>query len=150
MLRINKNLKDNLIGDSAFYRRVIAIVLPMIVQNTITNVVSLLDNVMVGRVGTLEMSAVAIVNQLLFVYNLCIFGGLSGAGIFSAQYAGAKDDKGVAHCFRIKLIISAAMFALSLIVFLGFPRQLIGLYLAKDTAPEIAKITLNHAENYVA
>lgn len=149
MLRINKNLKDNLIGDSAFYRRVIAIVLPMIVQNTITNVVSLLDNVMVGRVGTLEMSAVAIVNQLLFVYNLCIFGGLSGAGIFSAQYAGAKDDKGVAHCFRIKLIISAAMFALSLIVFLGFPRQLIGLYLAKDTAPEIAKITLNHAENYL-
>ena len=61
-------LKENLIGDSAFYRRVITIVLPIIVQNTITNVVSLLDNVMVGRVGTLEMSAVAIVNQLLFVY----------------------------------------------------------------------------------
>ena len=149
MIKKNRNLKENLIGDSAFYRRVMVIVLPMIIQNTITNVVSLLDNVMVGRIGTLEMSAVAIINQLLFVYNLCIFGGLSGAGIFSTQYAGAKDDKGVAHCFRIKLIIAATMFILALVVFLGFPRQLIGVYLAEDTDPEIASITLNHAANYL-
>lgn len=149
MFKINSKLKDNLIGDSIFYGRVTAIVLPMIVQNTITNVVSLLDNVMVGRIGTLEMSAVAIINQLLFVYNLCIFGGLSGAGIFSTQYAGAKDDKGVAHCFRIKLIIAAAMFVLALIVFLKFPQQLIGFYLAKDTAPDVVEITLNHAANYL-
>ena len=146
---IKSSLKNNLIGDSAFYRRVITIVFPIIIQNTITNVVSLLDNVMVGRVGTLEMSAVAIVNQLLFVYSLCIFGGLSGAGIFSTQFAGAKDDDGVRHCFRIKLIIAAAMFCLALIVFFGFSRQLIGVYLAEDTSPEIAKITVTHAENYL-
>ena len=71
------------IGDRAFYRRVIAIVIPIIIQNTITNFVSLLDNVMVGRVGTEQMSGVAIANQLLFVFNLCIFGGLSGSGIFT-------------------------------------------------------------------
>lgn len=70
-------LKNNLIGDRKFYRRVIAIVLPLIIQNTITNVVSLLDNVMVGSIGTLQMSAVAIVNQLIFVFALCIFGGLA-------------------------------------------------------------------------
>ena len=149
MFKINSKLKENLIGDSVFYSKVTAIVLPMIIQNTITNIVSLLDNVMVGRIGTLEMSAVAIINQLLFVYNLCIFGGLSGAGIFSTQYAGAKDDKGVAHCFRIKLIIAVAMFVLALVVFLKFPHQLTGFYLAKDTAPEIAKTTLNHATGYL-
>ena len=70
-------LKSNLIGDRQFYSRMLVIVIPIIIQNTITNVVSLLDNVMVGRVGTLEMSAVAIDNQLLFVFNICIFGGLS-------------------------------------------------------------------------
>ena len=89
------SLKQKLIGDRAFYAQMIAIVVPIIIQNTVTNVVSLLDNVMVGRVGTLEMSAVAIVNQLLFVFNVCIFGGLSGAGIFATQYAGARDDEGV-------------------------------------------------------
>ena len=68
-------------GDRAFYAEMISVVVPIIIQNTVSNVVSLLDNVMVGRVGTLQMSAVAIVNQLLFVFNLCIFGGLAGAGI---------------------------------------------------------------------
>ena len=77
-------LRDCLIGNRGFYRHVLAVVAPIIVQNTLSNVVSLLDNVMVGQVGTLPMSAVAIVNQLLFVFNLCIFGALAGAGIFGA------------------------------------------------------------------
>lgn len=142
-------LKDNLIGDSAFYRRVVAIVLPIIVQNTITNFVSLLDNVMVGRVGTLEMSAVAIVNQLLFVFNLCIFGGLSGAGIFATQYAGAGDNKGMRYCFRIKMIIAAVMFILATAIFTALSEPLISIYLAKDTTPEIAAVTLEHAQSYL-
>ena len=76
-------LRERLFGDRAFYAEVVSVVVPIIIQNTVSNVVSLLDNVMVGRVGTLQMSAVAIVNQLLFVFNLCIFGGLAGAGIFA-------------------------------------------------------------------
>ena len=73
------NLRECLIGDRTFYRHVAVVVLPIIVQNTLSNVVSLLDNVMVGQVGTLPMSAVAIINQLLFVFNLCIWGALAGA-----------------------------------------------------------------------
>ena len=80
-----RSLKDTLVGDRAFYRKVLAVAVPMMIQNAITNFVSLLDNIMVGRVGTEQMSGVAIVNQLLFVYYLCIFGGLAGAGIFTAQ-----------------------------------------------------------------
>ena len=86
-------LRERLIGDKAFYAEVVAVVVPIIIQNTVSNVVSLLDNVMVGRVGTLQMSAVAIVNQLLFVFNLCIFGGLAGAGIFATQYADRKSTR---------------------------------------------------------
>lgn len=76
-------LRECLIGDRTFYRHVAVVVLPIIVQNTLSNVVSLLDNVMVGQVGTLPMSAVAIINQLLFVFNLCIWGALAGAGILA-------------------------------------------------------------------
>ena len=60
------------IGSRDFYRRVLGIALPIIIQNGITNFVSLLDNIMVGQVGTLQMSGVSIVNQLMFVFNLCI------------------------------------------------------------------------------
>ena len=61
------------IGDKRFYLMVLGVAMPIMIQNGITNFVSLLDNIMVGQVGTEQMSGVAIVNQLLFIYNLCIF-----------------------------------------------------------------------------
>ena len=72
-----KNVRKKFIGDKAFYKMVLLIAVPIMIQNGITNFVSLLDNIMVGQIGTEQMSGVAIVNQLMFVYNLCIFGGLS-------------------------------------------------------------------------
>ena len=54
------------IGDRNFYGRYIALALPMIIQNAVTNLVSFLDNIMVGQLGTEQMSGVAIVNQLIF------------------------------------------------------------------------------------
>ena len=97
------------IGDRAFYKRVFQIAVPIIIQNGITNFVSLLDNIMVGQVGTLPMSGVSIVNQLIFVFNLCIFGASSGAGIFTAQFHGREDAEGVRHTFRFKFLICAAL-----------------------------------------
>ena len=93
------------IGDKRFYLMVLGVAMPIMIQNGITNFVSLLDNIMVGQVGTEQMSGVAIVNQLLFIYNLCIFGGVSGAGIFTAQYFGQGNDEGVRNTFRFKLWI---------------------------------------------
>lgn len=94
--------RKKFIGDRAFYKMVLAVAVPIMIQNGITNFVSMLDNIMVGQIGTEQMSGVAIVNQLLFVYYLCIFGGLAGAGIFTAQYFGQKDDEGIRHTFRYK------------------------------------------------
>lgn len=143
------SLRTYLVGDRRFYARVVAVLLPLIIQNTVTNVVSLLDNVMVGRVGTLPMSAVAIVNQLMFVFNLCMFGGLAGAGIFAAQYAGARDEDGVRHCFRMKVYLGAAMLAIAFAVFLAVPERLIAMYLAEGTDARDAAETMGHAMRYL-
>lgn len=142
-------LRERMFGDRDFYEQVVAVVVPIIIQNTVSNVVSLLDNVMVGRVGTLQMSAVAIVNQLLFVFNLCIFGGLAGAGIFATQYAGAHDDKGVRDCFRVKWMIALSMLACALVVLIAFPKRLIGMYLAQETAQADAAATLGFGMDYL-
>ena len=147
--RMRSGIGRKLIGDRAFYSVVLSIVIPVIIQNTVTNIVSLLDNVMVGRVGTMEMSAVAIVNQLLFIFNLCIFGGLAGPGIFSTQYAGAKDEEGIRHCFRVKWMIAAAMLVIAFFVFLLVPEQLISIYLAEGTAAEDAAATLGFGMDYL-
>lgn len=142
-------LRENLVGDRGFYRRVAAVVLPIIVQNTLSNVVSLLDNVMVGQVGTLPMSAVAIVNQLLFVFYLCIFGSISGAGIFGAQFYGQGNMEGVRQTFRIKLLVAGllAVGALGLLAAAG--PALVGLYIAADTTPADAAATLGYAMGYL-
>lgn len=90
------NFKKKYIGDRAFYKMLFALVLPLIIQQGLTNFASLADNLMVGALGTTPMSSVAIANQLVFVFNMTIFGGISGASIFGAQFAGASDWKGAA------------------------------------------------------
>ena len=66
----------------------------MMIQNGITNAVGLVDNIMVGSLGTEAFTAVSIVGQLIFVFNLAIFGGMSGPGIYGAQYFGQKNTEG--------------------------------------------------------
>lgn len=119
----------SLIGDKKFYMMVLAVAVPIMIQNGITNFVSLLDNIMVGRVGTEEMSGVSIVNQLIFVFNLCVFGGVSGAGVFTAQFFGQKNMQGVQHTFRFKMVASILITVIFSVVFLLFGDELIKLYL---------------------
>ena len=142
-------LRECLIGPKGFYRRVAVIVLPIIVQNTLSNVVSLLDNVMVGQVGTLPMSAVAIVNQLLFVFYLCIFGSTAGAGIYGAQFYGQGNLDGVRQTFRIKLVIGAVLTGGALALFLAAGQPMILSYIAAGTAPTDAAATLGFARQYL-
>lgn len=134
--------------EKSFYKRIIHIALPIMVQNGITNFVNMLDNIMVGQVGTNPMSGVAIVNNLLFVWNLCIFGGLSGIGIFTAQFAGRKNNDGIRHTFRLMVLTGVILTALGLGVFLLFGRQLISLYLHGSETANINE-TLLHGHRYL-
>ena len=135
--------------DKHFYRRILSVALPMMIQNGITNFVQMLDNVMVGQVGTIPMSGVAIVNQLLFVFNLCIFGAASGAGIFTAQFKGREDNEGIRHTFRFKILIGLLLSALGAGIFLTFREQLIGLYLTGEGSPEDAAETMAYGVRYL-
>ena len=118
-----------LIGSKGFYKVVLAICIPIVIQNGFTNLASLLDNIMIGQLGTLSMSGVSITNQLLQVFNVTIFGAMSGPGIFMAQFYGKKNKEGVENCFRIKLIIGIIITLLAIFLFYTFGRQLISLYL---------------------
>ena len=120
------------IGDRTFYRHCLTVAIPIIIQNGITNFVSLLDNIMVGQVGTVPMSGVSIVNQLLFVFNLCIFGASSGAGIFTAQFHGSRDHTGVRHTVRFKLLVCSILSLVGCGVFLLWGDKLILLYLTGE------------------
>lgn len=137
------------IGDRNFYRRTVTIALPIVIQNAITSLVSLLDNIMVGRVGQLQMSGTSIVNQLMFIFMLGVFGANAGAGIFTAQFFGNNDKDGVRHTFRFKIMTCTLLTLLFCGVFALFDDALIGLYLQGEGSVEDAAAILQHGKDYL-
>lgn len=144
------NFKRKYIGDKDFYIRYLCLALPMILQNAITNLVSFLDNIMVGQLGTEQMSGVAIVNQLIFVYNLAIFGAASAASIFGAQYFGKGNHKGHMHSFRFKLYSTLLVTALTILLFMTKGADLISLYLTDTAGTGATEETLQYGLEYLA
>ena len=138
------------IGDRTFYRRVLGIAIPIMIQNGITNFVNLLDNIMVGQIGTIPMSGVSIVNGLIFVFNLCIFGASSGAGIFTAQFHGSGDNEGIRHTFRFKFMTCILLSLVGAAVFLTAGEGLIGLYLTGDGDAATAAEVLTYGLEYLS
>ena len=137
------------IGDKPFYRRVFAVMVPVLIQQVITNFVSLLDNLMVGQIGTEPMSGVAIVNQLLFEFALCIFCALAGPGILTAQFYGAEDHAGVRNTFRSKLYLALGAVVVFGALLLVRGETLIRLFLHEGEAGLDLDATLDYAMQYL-
>ncbi len=147
---MKKSFWRKYIGDKAFYKMVLMIVIPVIIQNGITNFVNLLDNIMVGQVGTEQMSGVAIVNQFMNVFNICIFGGVSSAGIFTAQYYGQGSQEGVRNTFRFKFMVCILMTVAAVVLFLTSGESLITLYLHEGAESGDIVKTLEYGKKYLA
>ena len=145
---MNKFLRK-FIGDKAFYRNVLIILLPLVVQQGITSAVNLLDNLMVGSLGEESLSAVGVVNQILMVFNLTVFGGLSGVSIFGAQFAGKGDVDGMRQSFRAKLYFGAAVVIIGVALLWGFDETFIGLFLKGESDPARAALALSEGLDYL-
>lgn len=139
----------SLVGNKSFYRMVLAVAVPIMVQQGITNFVSLLDNIMVGQVGTDQMSGVSIANQLMFIYNLCIFGGTSGAGIFVAQFYGSRNHSGVRSAFQFKVLVAAAVTVIGLLIFGFAGPTLIRAFLHEGSETGDLQATLGYSRDYL-
>lgn len=137
-------------SNTAFLRRFLLIALPIILQNAITNFVAMLDNVMVGQLATAQIAGVTIANNnLIFMFNLCLFGGAAGAGIFTTQYHGSQDQEGIRYTFRFKLVLCLLLTAIGVGVFLFFSEPLVGLYLQGEGDPQLAADTLMYGKQYI-
>lgn len=142
-------MKDLEKDKSNIYSQALHLAVPMMIQSGITNAVGLVDNLMVGSLGTERMTAVSIVGQLFFVFSLAVFGGLSGPGIYGAQYYGQKNDEGIKNAFRLKWWISMFIVFAGIIIFFLFGNNLISLYLQGESEGIDAALTLQSAHDYL-
>jgi len=138
-----------LIGDKNFYKRAFALILPIFIQTFITNFVSMLDNIMVGRVGTAPMTGVAVANQILNVLILCIFGTVSGAGILGAQFFGNGDLERFRDTFRFKIIACVSITALACAAIFIFRTPLISRFLDGEEDRQLAAEALVSGREYL-
>ena len=122
-----------LFNDRKFYRDLFILALPIMLQHLLNSMVSLLDTVMVGRLGTVEIAAVGLGNQIFFLYELLLYGICSGGAIFSAQFWGKKDIPGIRKNMGLCLTISLMAAALFFIPSMFMPETLIGIY-SRDEA----------------
>lgn len=132
------------------FGRALALAVPMMIQNGITNAVGLVDNIMVGSLGTESFTAVSIVGQLIFVFNLAIFGGMSGPGIYGAQYYGQQNTEGFRGTVRIKHWIGLGVLLAGLAAFVFGGEFLIGLYLKGESQDIDPVLTMSIAKQYLA
>ena len=137
------------IGSRKFYSKMFSVMIPVLIQNVITNFVNLLDNIMVGQIGTEPMSGVAIVNQLFFVFSLCMFAAVAAAGIFTAQYYGKGDHEGVRATMRLKFWAAALIAVIAFAVLLLFHEKLISLFLHEGEEDLDLQAAFSYAKDYL-
>ena len=137
------------IGDKAFYKSVLTLLIPIIIQQFITSFVSLLDNIMVGSLGTEAISAASIANQVMMVFALAVFGGMSGASIFGAQFYGKGDMDGMRHTFRVKMYFGVLVSAAAILVYLLFGESFIASFLKGESNGGDMVLTLKSGCNYL-
>ena len=136
--------------DRSYIRKLLFIAIPMMVQNGISNFVNLLDNLMIGRVGTNALSGVAISNHLIFVFYLVIFGATAGAGIFTAQYKGNGDNDGIRYTFRFKIVFNTVISIICTVLYAVLSPYLIRLFLLGEGNPADAAETLAIGIDYIS
>ncbi len=137
------------IGTKAFYKSVLTLLIPMVIQQFISSFVSLLDNIMVGSLGTEAISAASIANSVLMVHMLAIFGGMSGAGIFGAQFFGKGDMDGMRHTFRFKMYFGVLCSAAAVVIYLLFGSSFVESFLRGESNGGDMDLALSLGNGYL-
>lgn len=148
MNKLKERIHVSNVDNRQFYKKALTLAIPMIIQALITNFVSMLDNVMVGSVGTAQMSGVSIANQYIFIFNITVFGGISGAGIFGTQFFGKGDSEGQKYTVRFRLFMVAILITIGAAIFYFLAPELIGFYI-NDGDASLAGETLRYGVDYL-
>ena len=135
--------------DKKFLRTILSIALPMMIQNTFTNLIGLVNNITVGRLGTEQLAGVAVANQLVSIYIMCIWGVMSGAEIFGAQFHGKNDMENLRNTFRFMILTGVTVALIAAVLFLSFGEQFVKLYIYSDSEGSDTVMALREGTRYL-
>lgn len=114
--------------DKRFYRLLFSIALPIAVQNLITFMVSMVDTLMVGAFGEIQLSAVSIANNLFFVLTILMFGLAGGSNIMISQYWGKGNVKTIHKILAIMYRVCLLITGIFIFIALFLPKYFMGIF----------------------
>lgn len=130
-------------GNKAFYKATLAIALPIMAQQFVTSFVNLIDNIMIGSVGSLALTSVTVANRVYLIFNSTMFGICGAAGIFIAQYYGAKDHQKCQKILNINLVCGFFIACLFIVALITMPRQLMEIFTSN---PQVIEESLRYIQ----
>lgn len=134
-----ENMKSN--QEKSFYKILLTLAIPIIVQNFLSSSLNMVDNLMIGNLGEASIAAVGQANQLFFLFTLMSFGLNSGGAIFFSQYHGSGDYKSFKKYMGMTMILGGVIASLFTVIALVFPEQVMGLY-SED--PAVLKASVDY------
>ncbi|WP_130808171.1 MATE family efflux transporter [Senegalia massiliensis] len=120
-------MKD-LFNDKEFFKRLIAIALPISIQNLISSSLNMVDTVMIGKLGETSIASVGIANQLFFFFTLLMFGLNSGSAIFISQYWGKRDITNIRRVLGFSIISGTLISLIFTMSALLIPEKILGIF----------------------
>lgn len=134
-----------LFGSLDFYKKAMMLALPVMMQQLIQTMVSLIDNFMVAGLGDVKMSGVNITGQILFVFMVLLNAICMAGGIFMTQYSGAGDKKGMQQTLCFKIIVAGIAIIVYMFICMVIPRNILGLLvIGNSQANEILDVAQSY------
>ena len=123
--------------DKAFYKTVLTIAVPIVIQNLISIGLNMADTIMIGKLGVDELAAVGTANRLYFVFSSLCFGIYSGAAVYVSQYWGVRDIKNIRRTLGIDMILGGGMSLLFTAIAMFLAPQVLGLFSSDPNVIEL-------------
>lgn len=124
-----------------FYKTLIMLCVPIIIQNLISSLINMIDTVMVGGLGEISVASIGIANQYFFLYNMALSGIIGGSGIFIAQFYGKDDKANIRRITGLSTIFAVALGLIFLVIAIFSPRFIINFFTNDE---EVIKIAIDY------
>lgn len=127
------SLKDE---NKRFYKVLISLCIPIIIQNLISTSVNVIDTVMISSLGETSVASIGVANQFFFLFNMSLSGITGGAGVFISQFFGKNDINNIRKVTGFSTILAIILSLVFLIPALIIPTKIINIF---SYDPEVVK-----------
>ncbi|MGL5651926.1 MAG: MATE family efflux transporter [Paraclostridium sp.] len=108
-----------------FYKLLVSLCIPIIIQNLISTSVNIIDTVMISSLGEASVASIGVANQYFFLFNMTLSGLTGGAGLFISQFFGKNDANNIKKVTGLNVLLGIILGLLFFIPAFIFPKFII-------------------------